>query len=191
MCCVSEKFWLRKSFEKEGEGALKFSVESFLSHSAENFGWGTTILCCVSEKFWLRKSFEKEGQGVSKVSVESFLTLSAEIFIGEQPFSAVFQKISGSEKVLDKKGEYQELPWKVFCLTVPKNFVGEQPFCAVFQRISGSESFEKEGEAVLKVSVESFLSHSSEKFGRGTILLCCVSENSGSENVLKKRGKEY
>ena len=60
--------------------------------------------------------------------------------VGEQPFCAVFQKNSGSENFLEKKGEYQEFPWKVFCLTVPTNLVGEQPFCAVLQKISGSEN---------------------------------------------------
>ena len=74
------------------------------------------------------------------------MTLSAEIFLGEQPFSALFQKISGSEKVLEKKGEYQELPRKASCLTVPKNFVGEQPLCAVFQKISASEKVLKKRE---------------------------------------------
>ena len=51
-------------------------------------------------------------------------------------------------KVLKKGGrEYQEFPWKVFCLTVPKSLVGEQPFCAVLQKTSGSEKvLEKKGE---------------------------------------------
>ena len=52
----------------------------------------------------------------------------------------MFQRTSGSEKVLERKGEYQEFPWNVFCLTVPTNLVGEQPFCAVFQKNSGSEN---------------------------------------------------
>ena len=68
LCCVSDNLWQRKSFEKEGQGVSKVSVESFLSHSAGKFGSGTTLLCRVSEKFWQRKSFEKEGEGVSKVS---------------------------------------------------------------------------------------------------------------------------
>ena len=59
--------------------------------------------------------------------------------VGEQPFCAVFQKISGCEKILELKGEYQEFPLKVFCLTVPTNLVGEQPFSAVFQKVSGRE----------------------------------------------------
>ncbi len=46
-------------------------------------------------------------------------------FIGE-PFCAVFQKTSGSEKFMDKRGgEYQDLPLIIFCLTVPKRFVGD------------------------------------------------------------------
>ena len=43
----------------------------------------------------------------------------------------------------------------------------------------------------MKVSVKCFLFLGSEQFGRGTTLLCCVPEISGSEKVLKKRGKEY
>ena len=39
----------------------------------------------------------------------------------------MFQNISGSEKFMDKKGEYQKFASKIFCLTVPKNIVGE-PF---------------------------------------------------------------
>ena len=31
----------------------------------------------------------------------------------------------GYRKSLDKRGEYQDIPSKIFCLTVPKNFVGE------------------------------------------------------------------
>ena len=53
---------------------------------------------------------------------------------------AVFQKISDSEKVLEKRGkEDQMFQSKIFCITVPKNLVGEQPFCAMFQKICVSE----------------------------------------------------
>ena len=38
LCCVSENFWFRKSLWIRGGGeVLRFSVEYFLSHSAENF----------------------------------------------------------------------------------------------------------------------------------------------------------
>ena len=58
-------------------------------------------------------------------------------FVGE-PFCAVFQKISGSEKFMDKTGggEYQGLPSKVFCFTEPKISAGESFTVAL---ISGIE----------------------------------------------------
>ena len=37
LCCVSEKFWQRKSLWIRRGGGSKFSVENFLSHSAEKF----------------------------------------------------------------------------------------------------------------------------------------------------------
>ena len=60
------------------------------------------------------------------------------IFAGE-PLWAVFQKISGSEKFMAKRGgEYQVIPWENFCFTVPKNFVRE-PFSVSL--IPGIENF--------------------------------------------------
>ena len=62
------------------------------------------------------------------------------ILVGEQPFCAAFQKISGSERVSKKRvNEDQMFQSKIFCLTVPKSLLGEQPFCVVFQKVSGSE----------------------------------------------------
>ena len=58
---------------------------------------------------------------------------------------------------------------EMFCLAVPKNFAGE-PFYAVFQKISGSEKVkEYEGGGSIKISFKKFLSHSNEKFRRGTL----------------------
>ena len=45
-------------------------------------------------------------------------------FAGE-PLSAVFQKVSGSEKLYGKQRGYQDFPSQNFCLRVPKIFVGE------------------------------------------------------------------
>ena len=46
------------------------------------------------------------------------------IFVGE-PFCAVFQKISGSEKKNgSERGEYQDFLSKIICLTVRRNSVG-------------------------------------------------------------------
>ena len=81
---------------------------------------------------------------MSRFSVENFCLTVPKYFV-EEPFDAVFQKFSGSEKVYGWVGggggrgrEDHDFQSKIFCLTVPKNFVGES-FCAVFQKISGSE----------------------------------------------------
>ena len=73
----------------------------------------------------------------------------------------------GTEKVwIRERGEYQDFPSKFFCLTVPKNFVGE-PFSVSL--IAGTEKvWLREGGGVSRFSVENFLSHSAEKFRRGT-----------------------
>ena len=73
---------------------------------------------------------------MSRFFVESFCPAVPKNFAGE-PFCAVFQKISGSQKFMDKRGEYQDFPSKIFCLTVPKLFVGE-PFS--FSPLSGIEN---------------------------------------------------
>ena len=61
------------------KGVSQFSVENFLSHSAENFRRGT--FCAVFQKvsgsqkiLWIRAG----GGGVSVFSVENFLSRSAE-----------------------------------------------------------------------------------------------------------------
>ena len=36
-----------------------------------------------------------------------------------------FRKFSVAKKFMDERGEYQNFPSKIFCLTVPKTFVGE------------------------------------------------------------------
>ena len=59
---------------------------------------------------------------MSRFSLEIFLSHSAEILRRE---SFTVALISGTENVWIRRGEYQDIPSKIFCLTVPKNFVGE------------------------------------------------------------------
>ena len=51
-----------------------------------------------------------------------------------------FRKFPGTKNFMDQRrgGEYQALPSKTSCLTVPKIFV-EEPFCAAFQKSPASE----------------------------------------------------
>ena len=59
---------------------------------------------------------------------------------------------------------------EIFLSPMPRNFLGG-PFCAVFQKISGSEkNYGEEGGGgeVSRFSFEKILSHSAEKFRKGT-----------------------
>ena len=160
-----------------------------MSHSAEKFGRGTTLpFCAVFQRnSGSEKVLKKRGKEYQKFLSKVFCLSVPKNLVGEQPFSAVFQKMSGSENVLKKRGkEYQKFQSIVFCLTVPKIWLGEQPLCAVFQNISGSGKCLKEKRGVSKASLESFLSHSAEKFRRGTTLMCCVSENFWQRKCFEK-----
>ena len=115
-----------------------FSVESFLSYSTKKFRTGT-VLGYDSENLrgrkslWIRERERERGGGVSRFTVQTFLSHSAKNSLAE-PFCAMFDKIPGSEKVLDKKGgeEYQDFPSKKFCITVPKFFVGTPSCVTIF-----------------------------------------------------------
>ena len=96
-----------------------------------------------------------------------------------EPFSV--SENFGYRKILWIGGggrEYHDFLSKICCLTVPKNFVGESFGVSgnflVSKHFTDKRGVEREG--VSRFSDENFLSHSAEKFRRGT-LLCCVSEN--------------
>ena len=94
--CVSENFRLRKSLWIRGEGGVsRFCVENFMSHSAENFRRGI-VYCCID--FGYRKSLWIGGGGYQDFPSKIFcLTVPKNFIVGT--FCAVFQKISGCEKV--------------------------------------------------------------------------------------------
>ena len=71
----SEKFYA----SEKGEGVSKFSVENFLSHSAENFRRGGILQCFIN--FGYRKILCFRGLCHDfRFSVEFFLSPSAEKF---------------------------------------------------------------------------------------------------------------
>ena len=117
-------------------GVSRFSVQKFLSHSAEKFHRGT-LLCF--RKFLVPKNVRDKREGGIHVFPSKLFCLTVpKVSVGECFTVAI---ISGSRKVYGQEGgvEYEGFPSKNLYLTVPKNFVGE-PFCAVFQKISGSQN---------------------------------------------------
>ena len=119
-----------------GRGVSKFSVEKFLSHSAE-----TLVEEPFSAVFQInaggeKKIMEKMGErGISIFSVEKFLTQIAETFRRGTLKSFISL---GYRKCLFFRGLYHEFLSNFFCLPVPKPFV-EEHFCAVFQKLSDGE----------------------------------------------------
>ena len=118
-----------------------FSVEKFLSHSAEKFRRGPQL--CF-RKFWVSKNFMHK-RGISRFSVENLLTHSTEKLCRETP--PCLTKILVSKKLwrlTGGGGEFHNFLSKIFCLTVPKNFVGEPFSVSLFsgiERFCASESY--------------------------------------------------
>ena len=136
LCAVFQKVSKREKIygSEAGRRVSSFSLEKFLSHSAEKLR--TRTLQCFTN-FEYRKIFRFGG--LCHVFCRIFSSQSAENF-RRGTFCAVFRKASGGEKVwIRGGGEDQAFPSKIFCVTVPKNFVGE-PFCAAFQKTSASEN---------------------------------------------------
>ena len=92
----SEKFYS----SERGEGVTRFSVENFLSHSAENLSRGESF--SVSLISGIEKFYASEGYVTIFCRFVFCLTVPKNL-VGE-PSCAVFQKISGSEKFMDKRG---------------------------------------------------------------------------------------
>ena len=78
-------------------GVSSLFVENFLSHSAENFRSGESF--SVSLISGIEKFYASGGYVMIFDFLTNFFCLTVpENFVGE-PFRAVFQKVSGSEKV--------------------------------------------------------------------------------------------
>ena len=77
-----------------------------------------------------------------------------------------FRKLLLAKKFMDKReGEVSRFPSKKFCLTVPKKFLGE-PFRVSLIRVSKNFMLQR---VISRFSLKNFLSHSAEKYRRGTL----------------------
>ena len=121
---VSKKnLWIR-------EGISRFSVEIFMSHSAENFrghpfnvsenlGYRKNLCILGGITIFRRKFFVSQCRKISWASLQCF------------------RKFGVSKKIMHNRG-WHNFPSKSFGLTVPKNFVG---IPTVFEKIFGFKKF--------------------------------------------------
>ncbi len=137
----SEKVWIG------GGEVSRFSVEIFLSHSAEDFRRGL-LYCCIN--FWGR------GGGYQNFTSKNFcLTVPTKISAGESFIVAIN---SGIEKSLEERGggRYQDFPSTIFCLKVPtKISVGE---CFIVALISVTEKVWRRGGSIKNFRQNFFVS---------------------------------
>ena len=138
-CAVFQKIsGSEKGNGSERGGVSRFSVEIFLSDSAEKFrGWGESFsVSFISgiEKVWIRGGRQYQD------FPSNFFCLTVPKEFVREPFRVSL--ISGMEKFFASEGYVTIFDFlsKFFCLTVPRIFVGE-PLCAVFHKIFSSEKF--------------------------------------------------
>ena len=101
-------------------GLSRFSVEIFLSHSAENFHKGILLFL---RKLFVAKRFMDGKAGITYFRRKCLVPQCRKI---SWAYPQGFRKFGVSKNFMHNRG-YQKFPSKVFCLTVPKNFVKE-PF---------------------------------------------------------------
>ena len=173
-----EKVWIR------GGGVSRFSVEKFLSHSAENFRRGV-IYCCNS--FGYRESLDKrEGGGEYQDFPSKIFCLTVPKISVRESFTVAI--ISCTEKVwIWNGGGVSSFSFENFPSHSAENFRRESFTVAIISaiekvwiRVGGGR-----GGGISRFSVENFLSHSAENFRAG-ILYCC--NNFGYRKNLNKSG---
>ena len=170
LCCVSEKFWYRKSIWIRGRGKYQdFLQKFFVSVPKKTVGEPFSLsLISGIEKVWMR-GWGGGGGVVSRFSVKNSRLTVPKNFAG-QPFRVSLISNFGHRNILCFTGLCHDFLSKFFCLTEPKIFVGE-PFSVSL--ISGIEKVWMRGwvggGGSVKIFRQKFSSHSAEKFRRATL----------------------
>ena len=86
-----------------------------------------------------------------------------------------FRKLPAAKNFMDKRGVVKTLRRKFFVSKCRKLLQGNC-FVLCFRKLPVSKKIMHKRGGLSRFSVECFLYHNAENFGRGT-LLCCVSEN--------------
>ena len=116
-------------------GLSRYSIESIFLSQCRKVLYVKLLVCHI---FGVAKNFML--QTVMHNFLSKYFCLRVPKIFVEEPFCAVFQKISGSQKAIGKDEEESIKTFcrNFFCLKVPKLFIGEVS-SAVFQNTSGSQ----------------------------------------------------
>ena len=197
---------------RQGGEVSRFSVENFLSHSADKIR-RRTLLCF--ERILVSKIF-KQRRGEASRFCRNFFHLTGPKKL-RQGTILCFRKFLVGKKILWIRGwSYHDFPSKSFCLTVPKYFIGEhfgvseKFFYRKFSCIRGgasrfcrnflsyrteTKSFVKENfclgirGGISRFSIEFFMSLSAEKFCKRILLF--LRKFLVSKSFMDERGGGY
>ncbi len=105
-------------------GVSRFSVEKFISHSAEKFLRGI-FYCFINFRYRKLLRIKERGEHQDFLP-KNFCFIVPNISYGNH-FVQCFRLFTVAKKFMDKVagGVYQDFPFKNFSLTVPKNFSRE------------------------------------------------------------------
>ena len=136
------KFLVSKNFMLQRVIA-RFSVEMFLSHSAEK-NFVEEHFCGVFQKFPVAKKFMYKREGKYQDFPSKFFCLTVPKYIVGEPLC--FTNF-GYRKILCFRGLCHDFLSKFFCLKVTKRNFVEELFCCVFQKFPAAKKimYKKEG----------------------------------------------
>ena len=145
--CLPENCWYRKNLWIRG-GISRFSVEIFMSHSAEKFRKG--ILLFLRKNLVSKSYMDEKGGGVITFSRRKFLVSQHR----ENSWASLqcFRKFGVSKNFMHNRG-YHNFPSKI----------------SGFEKLYGWRG------GVSRFSVENFLSRSAEKFRSGILSAWLIS----------------
>ena len=168
-------------YKKGREVVSRFAVENFLSDSTGTNCWETFG---VLETSGDRKILCIEG------ACHDFMSLFFCLTVSEKSWEPCCVSESlGYRKILCKGGRYHNFLSTICCLTVPKNFLGEPFSVSLYSGMENNR--DKRGGRVSRFSVENFLSVSTEKLRRETLLYFrkfLVSKNFRDKRGARKEG---
>ena len=176
--CVSEKKQVSKKFTNKKEISF-FCANNFLSHRVQKFRRGISL--SFRNLRVSKNVMDKRRGGCITILCQSFVSQSRKLSQGNP---CVFLKKIDYRKILRIRRGYCLLVLLIFCPTEPKGFVGEH-VC-----VSGKSVYRKffgwETRGVYHDFLSKSLSHSTEKFRRGTLF--CFRKFRVSKHFLHRKG---
>ena len=164
----------------------RFSVETFSSHSNEKLRM-CTLHCVIN--FGYGKNLRLRGLGHDFPSKIFFLTVPKN-FVGE-PFCAVFQKKSGSEKVYGEAGGSIKISVENFLSHSAEKIRRGNFLCCVSENFWWRKSLWIKGRGKYQGFIRKFYVSQCRNFLYGTPSVMCFRNYPARKKFLDRKGGDY